>query len=134
MKKLVLGLLFSIPLVAGDITISVTNSSQVLETLRQDLSKWVADPIIATGCNTGDCCVSPATDTQCVSLARAAKSSPDFWIKQIYTCLQADSDWQCHIEKPNGSFIMYCQTIPATDSLRLGDLAGCLSEQAAVQF
>jgi len=133
--RLLLTLLFlAAPLMAGDISITVTNSSEVLETLRLDLSKWISDPLNATGCDGGDCCTSPTTDPQCISLARSATTSPDFWIRQIFTCLIDDGDWACHAETPTSNKIMYCETIPATDALRLGDLAGCLSSQAAVQF
>lgn len=126
-------LMMVFPATASELTITVSDSSVVESTLQLDFAEWIRHPVDPTGCESGDCCPN-ATDAQCTALAKSFGPNPKFWVRSIYACIQADIAWRCHREVLPTGEIMYCEVVPATASVRLGDLAGCASEQAAVHF
>lgn len=119
---------------SGGLTVTVTQSHDVEEGLILDLGKWALDPTNPTGCNSADCCVSPTTDAECEDLAKSFFSNQTYWVQRIFGCIQGDSDWQCQIEVRGNQQIMYCQIVPATDTVREEDVARCASKLALVNF
>ena len=130
---LALALLLVLPLAAGELSITVTDSDTVHSTLRLDLMEWARHPTDATGCNSTDCCIAPADDTKCAAMAQAFLQNPDQVTRKIYACIQQDPAWACHLEISRGEPLMYCQTIPVAVAREV-DVAGCVSELAAIEF
>lgn len=120
---------------AGDISVAITKPSAVLETTQLDFVTWANDPINATGCAGGDCCVAPADDAKCIQMAREViDGNADAATRNLFVCLQVNVNYACDVAVVNGRQEMYCETIPGTDTVRLTAVAICASELAAVLF
>lgn len=141
MKKVFLLLLVAVAgsLTAGPLTISITTPDRVHEILTGDISIWAQKPPLQgpTTCGIAiDCCpaTTGASQAQCLDLAKSFGTAPDFWVRQTYDCLAQDSDWQCEVFGTGNERGMVCQTVPATASVRLEDVARCLAIKAFYNF
>lgn len=132
----ILAMILAASATAGELSITVTDSAEVYSQIKLDLEEWIRHPTGTTDCNSAQCCLLTATDEQCTDLAKSASSSPDFWVRKLFVCIQADADWACHVENVQSGqqLIMYCETVPGTAAVRQEDVARCASEQAAVTF
>lgn len=142
MKKItisIFALLAASVVLAGPISVALTYPSEVHEILLRDMWVWASKPPLqgANTCGTGvDCCPAStaASQAQCLALAKSFVSAPDFWTRAVYECIAADSDWACNTFGTGADRQMICETVPATDSVRLGDVARCSAINAVVSF
>lgn len=121
------------------ISVAVEDPEAVRQVIRKDLEIWAGKPPFAGAntCGSGvDCCPAStaASTAQCLSLARAFDSQPDHWVDKILACIGEDTDWACSFWVVNEKPQLACSTVPATDSVRLADVARCAAIKAVVNF
>lgn len=117
---------------AGPISVNFDPPSIVFDAVSRGISQWSSDPTgTCSGTSDNQCCTGSPTDTQCESVASSFRVSRDFWTRRIYTCLRGSVNWQCEEwNDSRGIQQMGCETIPATESVVLADVATCLSAES----